>query len=125
MIPLADNENKSYEVREKCHIYQTEFCYDKNEIKKFKIYEKVRDHCHYTRKFRGAAHSICNLNYKVTQEIPVKTHNGSKYDCHFLIKEEFKGEFECLGENYIRKNILPFQCQLKKNMIMVKQSHTN
>ena len=25
MIPLADNENKSYEVREKCHIYQTGF----------------------------------------------------------------------------------------------------
>ena len=54
------------------------------------------------RKIRGAAHSICNLNYKVPQEIPVKIHNGSKYDYHFIIKklaEEFKGEFECLGEN--------------------------
>ena len=49
-----------------------------------------------------AAHSICNLNYKVPQEIPVKIQNGSKYDYHFLIKElaeEFKEEFECLGEN--------------------------
>ena len=42
----------------------------------FKLYQKVRDHCHYTGKFRGAAHSICNLNYKVPQEIPVKIHNG-------------------------------------------------
>ena len=45
------------------------------------------------------AHSICNLNYKVPQEIPVKIHNGSKYDYYFIIKklaEEFKGEFECL-----------------------------
>ena len=49
-----------------------------------------------------ATHSICNLRYKVPQEIPVKIHNGSKYDYHFLIKElseELKGQFECLGEN--------------------------
>ena len=69
---------------------------------KFKLYKKVRDDCHYTGKFRGAAHSICNLNYKVPQEIPVKIHNGSKYGYHFIIKElveEFKREFECLGIN--------------------------
>ena len=40
MIPLTDNENKSYEEQEKCHICQKEFCYDKNEKKKFKIYQK-------------------------------------------------------------------------------------
>ena len=60
---------------------------------KFKLYKKVRDDSHYTGKFRGAAHSICNLNYKVPQEIPVKIHNGSKYGYHFIIKElveEFK-----------------------------------
>ena len=70
--------------------------------KKFKIYQNLRDHCHYKGKFRGAAHSICNLNCEVPQEIPVKIHNGSTYDYHFLIKElaeEFKKEFECLGEN--------------------------
>ena len=112
MIPLTDNENKFYEEQKECHICQKEFCYDKNEKKKFKIYQKVRDHCHYTGKFRGAAHSICNLNYKVPQEIPVKIHNGSKYDYHFIIRElaeEFKGQFECLGENtekYITFSIL-------------------
>ena len=53
-------------------------------------------------KLRGAAHSICNLRYKVPREIPVKIHNGSKYDYHFPIRElaeEFKVQFECLGEN--------------------------
>ena len=102
MIPLTDNENKYYEEQEKCHICQKESCYEKNEKKKFKICQNVRDHCHYTGKFRGAAQSICKLNYKVPQEIPVKIHNSSTYDYHILIKElaeEFKGEFECLGEN--------------------------
>ena len=83
MIPLTDNENKFYEDQEKRHICQKEFCYDKNEKKKFKIYQKVRDHCHYTGKFRRAAHSICNSNYKAPQEIPVKTDNSSTYDYHF------------------------------------------
>ena len=88
--------------KKKCHICQKEFCCDKNENKEFKIYQKVRDHCHYTGKFRGAAHRICNLNYKVSKEIPVNIHNGSTYDYHVIIKElaeEFKAQFECLGEN--------------------------
>ena len=64
--------------------------------------KNLGDHCRYTGKFRGASHSICDLRYKVPQEIPVKIHNGSKYDYHFLIKElaeEFKSQFEWLGEN--------------------------
>ena len=118
MIPLTDNENKFYNEQEECQICQKEFCYDKNEKKRFKLYQKVSDHCHYTGKFRGVAHSICNLNYKVPQEIPVKIHNGSKYDYHFIIKElaeEFKGEFECLGENtekYISFSV-PIKIQIK------------
>ena len=34
--------------------------------KRFKLHKKVRDHCHFTEKFRGAAQSICNLHYKIT-----------------------------------------------------------
>ena len=115
MIPSTDNENKFYEEQKECHICQKEFCYDKNEKNKFKLYQKVRDHCHYTGKFRGAAHSICNLNYKVPQEIPVKIHNGSKYDYHFIIRElaeEFKGQFECLGEN--TEKYITFSVPIKK-----------
>ena len=29
-----------------------------------KKYHKVRDHSHYTGKYRGTAHNICNLRYK-------------------------------------------------------------
>ena len=81
----------------------------------FKLYNKVRDHCHYTGKFRGAARSIYNLNYKVHKEIPVAMHNGSTYDHHFLFKklaEEFKGQFECLREN--TEKYVSFSVPIKK-----------
>ena len=115
MIPLTDKETVYYEKQKLCHICKKEFCYDKNDKNKFKLYQNVRDHCHYTGKFRGAAHSICNLRYKVPQEIPVKIHNGSKYDYHFIIKElaeEFKSQFECLGENTAKH--ITFSVPIKK-----------
>ena len=102
MIPLTDKENKYCEKQGKRYICQKDFCYNKNKTKELKLHKKVRHHCHYTGKFRGAANSICTLNYKVLQEIPVNIYNSSEYDYHFLSKEsaaEFKGEFECLGEN--------------------------
>ena len=77
--------------------------------------QKVRDHCHYTGKFRGAAHNICNLRYKIPKEIHVVFHNGSTYDYHFIIAKlakEFEGNFESLGEN-TQKYII-FSVPIKK-----------
>ena len=45
-------------------IYKKGFTTDENGKNSFKIYHKLRDHCHYTGKYRGAAYSICNLRYK-------------------------------------------------------------
>ena len=102
MMPLIDEEIKFYKGQKACHICKKKFCFDKNKESKFKLYQKVRDHSHYTGKFRGAAHSICNLTYKVPEEIPIVFHNGSTYDYQFIIKQlalKFNGQFECLGEN--------------------------
>ena len=55
--------------------------------------DKVRDHCHFTGKYRGAVHNACNLRYKIPKNIPVIFQNGSTYDYHFIIKE-FACEFE-------------------------------
>ena len=102
MIPLTDKENKSYEKQKVCYICKKEFSTDENDKNAFKLYHKVRDHCHYNGKFRGAAHSICNLRYTTPKEIPVVFHNGSTYDYHFIINKlakEFYGQLECLGEN--------------------------
>ena len=58
-----------------------------------KKYHNVRDHCHYTGKYRGAAHSVCSLRYKTPKTFPIVFHNGSTYDYNFIIKEPAK-EFE-------------------------------
>ena len=100
-IILTNEEKESYENQKNCHICEKEFCTDKNNEKEFKLKQKVRDHDHYTGKYRGAAHSICNLRCKIPREIPVGFNNGSTYDYHFIIKQlvkEFKGNFDCLGE---------------------------
>ena len=51
---------------------------------------KVRDHCHETRKYRGPACKICNLRYKQKKLIPEILHNGSDYDFNLLYSELFK-----------------------------------
>ena len=77
--------------------------------------QKVRDHCHFTGKYRGAAHNNYNLNYKIPKEIPVVFYNGSTYDYHFIIKRlarEFKGNFDCLGENM--EKYITYSAPIKK-----------
>ena len=96
---------------------------DDDDNKKF---QKERDHCHYTGKYRGAAHNICNLTYKTPKEIPAVFHNGSTYDYHFKIKQlakEFDGQSKCLGEN--TEKYITFSVPIKKSLIMVKQLRTN
>ena len=114
MIPLTDEENEFYEKEKVCYIFIKQFSTDDDDNKK---YQRVRDHCHYTRKFRWAAHSICNLRYKTPKEIPVVFHNGSTYDYHFIIKQlakEFDSQFECLGEN--TEKYITFSVPIKKEL---------
>ena len=52
--------------------------------------EKVRDHCHITGKFRGAAHWDCNINFQLTKKIPVIFNNLKGYDNHLVFSELHK-----------------------------------
>ena len=127
-MPLNHEENNLYNEQKICHIYEEKFCTDKDD-KDYINRKKVKDHCHYTGKFRGAAHSKCNLNYNVQKEIPIIIHNAS-YDTHFMLNQlaiEFKGELNCL--TIIWKNISLFLYELKKKLLIImvikKQLHTN
>ena len=106
MISLTTEEKLCHSEQEFCYICKKEFD-EKN--------YKVRDHCHYTCKYRGATHNMCNLRYKIPKEIPTVFHNGSTYDYHFIIKEqvkEFDGNFEWLGEN--TEKYITFSVPIKK-----------
>ena len=52
--------------------------------------EKLRDHCHITGKFRGTAHSDCNINFQLTKKIPVIFHNLKSYGSHLIFSELHK-----------------------------------
>ena len=80
-------------------------CKDKFEDKyiKDKKYCKVRDHCHYTSEYRGAADSICNLKYSVPKKVPIVFHNGSNYGYQFIIKQLAKvleWQYNCFIVNF-------------------------
>ena len=107
MIPLTKEEEDNYNKENICHICKKYFNND----------GKVKDHCHFTGKYRGAAYNTCNLRYKIPKNIPVIFHNGSTYDYHFIIKElacEFDGNFECLGEN--AEKYITFSVPIKKKI---------
>ena len=117
MIPLTKEEKRAHLISRRSYI-----C--KKKKKKFstddknKKYHKIGDHCHYTGKYRGAAHDICNLRFKIPKEIPAVFHNGSIYDYYyFIIKElaeESEGEFECLDEN--TEKYITFSVPIKKEI---------
>ena len=111
MIPLTNKERKLHCKQKVCHTCKKRFSTDDYK------FQKVRDHCHYTGKYRGVAGDIFNLRYKIPKEILVVFHNGSTYDYQFIIKEWLKtseGEFECLGEN--TEKYITFSVPIKKGL---------
>ena len=75
MLPLIKKELKSHEDAKECHICGKGIQKNAKDIN----YRKVRDHFHYTWKYRGGTPSICNLNFKMPNEILVVFHNCSNY----------------------------------------------
>lgn len=79
-MEMSDKQEREFFTATECHICKKIF-------NPLKLHKKVRDHCHLTGEYRGAAHSYCNLTYKDSRTIPVLFHNLSGYDAHFIIKD--------------------------------------
>ena len=94
-LRLTYDEQKSFDEAETCHICKKELLSD-----------KVRDHCHFTGQYRGAAHNSCNLQCRKPMILPVIFHNLQGYDAHLFIKQLacLPGELNCIPsteEKYI------------------------
>ena len=93
---LTKEEEKEFQYATICHICE-EKIYNK---------DKVRDHCHFTGKYRGAAHNQCNLSCRKPLILPVIFHNLQGYDAHLFIKQlaKVKGDLSSIPtteEKYI------------------------
>ena len=111
MQPLSKKEQEAYDNAKYCHICKKVWGKHKN-------HKKVRDHDHYTGKFRGAAHSICNLRYSTQIDVPVIFHNGSNYDFNLLIEEfakEYKSDINWIPLN--TNKYISFSVPIKKEKI--------
>ena len=97
---ISSDELKQFDDATKCWICNEEFD-DTADEKGYKKNKKVKDHCHYTGRFRGAAHNSCNLKYKKPNFIPVVFHNLSGYDSHLFIKNLgfTDGTINCIPNN--------------------------
>ena len=84
------NKNLIMSAEEEEQFQKSEICWICNKIIDD---NKVRDHCHITGKYRGAAHWSCNINLKMSKKSPVIFHNLRGYDSHFIFKELNK--FKC------------------------------
>ena len=90
-IIFGKKEKEQFDKETKCWICNKEFNDD----------VKVRDHCHFTGRYRGAAHKKCNLDYRKPNFTPVLFHNLSGYDGHLFIKNLgfSEGKIECIPNN--------------------------
>ena len=86
--------------------------------------DKVRDHCHFTGRYRGAAHESCNLNYRKPKFIPVVFHNLSGYDSHLFIKNlgSTAGNIDCIPNN--EEKYISFTKTIETGSYMNKKGET-
>ena len=95
ILKLTPDEQKLFDKAKICHFCNKELLKD-----------KVRDHCHFTGEYRGAAHNSCNLKCRKPLVLPVIFHNLQAYDAHLFIKQlaSLPGRLKCIPsteEKYI------------------------
>ena len=86
-LVLTKEEEKEFQSATICHICEEKLSSDKK--------LKVRDHCHFTGKYRGAAHNKCNIERRKPLILPVVFDTLQGYDAHLFIKKlgKVQGDF--------------------------------
>ena len=102
-LRMTKDDEEKFQKADKCHICEKE--YNKTDV-------RVRDHCHVTGQYRGSAHQDCNLNFRITDKIPVIFHNLRGYDSHFIMQEI--GE---MAKKHTYTNKKGEKCQMNINAI--------
>ena len=77
---LSDVEEADFQEATTCYLCQKDIVSS----------DKVRDHCHLSGKYRGAAHNNCNLQLTMKREfdkIPVLLHNLKGYDSKLILRD--------------------------------------
>ena len=118
MDELNDKQLEEYKNAKKCHICLKEFF-----PKDIKGNIKVRDHCHFTGRYRGAAHVSCNLQCKIPDYIPVVFHNLAGYDTHLFIKELAKhtNKINVIAKN--TENYISFSAKVEVDRYIDKKGN--
>ena len=102
-LKMIKEDEEKFQKADECHICNKK--YNETDV-------RVRDHCHITGKYRGSAHKDCNLNFQISDKIPVIFHNLCGYDSHFIMQEI--GE---LVKKNTYKNKKGEKCQMNINAI--------
>ena len=111
-IEMTNEDKESFRSAKECHICKIPYGANDN------FNNIVRDHCHVTGKYRGSAHEFCNLNFQLTDKIPVVFHNLKGYDSHFIMQEignivKERAHVDVKGnKREMRINVIP--CNMEK-----------
>ena len=129
-MTLTPEEQKAFRHATTCWICEEALVKDQSQ-EDYKKKQPVRDHCHFTGEYRGAAHSLCNLQFRKPKFTPILFHNLSGYDSHLFIKNlgKTEGKIDCIPNNEERyisfsKDIKVFNYTDKKTGDAVYKSHT-
>ena len=110
---LSKEEEKEFQSATICHICEEKLSTDKK--------SKVRDHCHFTGKYRGAAHNKCNLSCRKPMILPVIFHNLQGYDAHLFIKKLAKVPGDLFSIPTTEEKYITFQNLLRLINIILKK----
>eukprot|EP01048_Picozoa_sp_COSAG05_P019414 COSAG05_NODE_3032_length_2402_cov_10.783326_3_plen_159_part_01 len=89
---MSKEEEEAFQCQKNCRFCNLELKGD-----------RVRDHDHQTGKYRGAAHSKCNINEgKSRKVVPVFFHNLKGYDAHLIVSEvgKYTSNLQVIPQNY-------------------------